>query len=724
MTSIFDNSKIILIYNIFNIIIKYLDFNRNKYDPRNRSNFSSDTRLNYYALNNSRIRKNYNSKDKHNINNNIIKNFNNNNIKTIHNKNFNHTKTNDYFKNNDNNYNYNINININNLIINNNNNLNNNNNNNNNNNKLNSNKSVFSKIGNDIIGKNYEIKKRITHNKNNTNIIKANNNNIESNNLVNNVIENLMEATKENFNKINTNNNNNLINSNINNNQLNKIENENKNIQPSNNINNNNIEPNINNNNNNNNNNTNLNFDTINYNVNDNSTPSSNLVTATEGNMFFNSNLWEYLFDFELVYDNRSNLLTTTNDFIQFLTNNLESGNFSTLIFSNKNLNHCYNKILKISLILLMYLKFILNDFNYDISLKSNIKIITTSLNTNLINIIDNYILINGSKDLNVNNCILLKKDFINKYNKIYKNNKIKKLNKNNNNNNNNINSYANNLSKNSEIIINHIKQMSNNFFKLGYFKPIHSIALEFFRLIDNFTTYKITNLIINNVLFYLIKEPKVANKNIVFSNNIFNLFGFANNIQPPFLPQITNNNIYTLMLDLDETLVHFFYTPSGGHFLVRPGCMNFLIEMSKIFEIGIFTAAMQEYADNILDRLDPNKTLIKYRLYRNHCSLSGMGFTKDLSKLGRDLSKVIIIDNLTDNFKLQVNNGIMCKTWLEEMKDNQLEDIGNFLKNLISKNPSDVRPIIKKVKEEINKRIKKNNVNPFKNIQIEKFLN
>ena len=525
-----------------------------------------------------------------------------------------------------------------------------------------------------------------------------------------------MEATKENFNKINDNNNN-KINSNINNNQINKIENEDKKKTiESNNI----IELN-NNNNNNNNNNTNLNFDTINYNINDNST-SSNLVIASEGNMFFNSNLWEYLFDFELVYDNRSNLLTTTNDFIQFLTNNLESGNFSTLIFSNKNLNHCYNKILKISLILLMYLKFILNDFNYDISLKSNIKIITTSLNTNLINIIDNYILINGSKDLNVNNCVLLKKEFINKYNKIFKNNKIKKVNKNNNNN--NINSYANNLSKNSEIIINHIKQMSNNFFKLGYFKPIHSIAFEFFRLLDNFTINKIANLIINNVLFYLIKEPKVANKNIVFTNNIFNLFGFSNNIQPPFLPQTTNNNIYTLMLDLDETLVHFFYTPSGGHFLIRPGCMNFLIEMSKIFEIGIFTAAMQEYADNILDRLDPNKILIKYRLYRNHCSLSGLGFTKDLSKLGRDLSKVIIIDNLTDNFKLQVNNGIMCKTWLEEMKDNQLEDIGNFLKNLISRNPSDVRPIIKKVKEEINKRIKKNNANPFKNIQIEKFLN
>jgi hypothetical protein len=75
--------------------------------------------------------------------------------------------------------------------------------------------------------------------------------------------------------------------------------------------------------------------------------------------------------------------------------------------------------------------------------------------------------------------------------------------------------------------------------------------------------------ILINNVLFYLIKEPKIAIKNIVFTNNIFNLFGFLNNIQPPFLPQVTNNNIYILMLDLNETLIHFFYTPSGRHFLI-----------------------------------------------------------------------------------------------------------------------------------------------------------
>ena len=144
---------------------------------------------------------------------------------------------------------------------------------------------------------------------------------------------------------------------------------------------------------------------------------------------------------------------------------------------------------------------------------------------------------------------------------------------------------------------------------------------------------------------------------------------------------------------------------------------------MSEIFDIAIFTAAMQDYADGILDKIDPNKLYIKYRLYRQHTSISGISFVKDLTKLGRDLSKVIIIDNLPDNFKLQPHNGLAIKTWLDEMKDTQLNDIGQFLKNLISKRPSDVRSVLQKVKDEVGKRMRKNNMNPYRNIPIDKFL-
>ena len=72
---------------------------------------------------------------------------------------------------------------------------------------------------------------------------------------------------------------------------------------------------------------------------------------------------------------------------------------------------------------------------------------------------------------------------------------------------------------------------------------------------------------------------------------------------------------------------------------------------MSRSFEIVIFTAAQSDYANFILDQLDPQKTMIQYRLYRQHCTVDGYKVLKDLSKLGRDLRKTIIVDNLRSNF-------------------------------------------------------------------------
>ena len=97
---------------------------------------------------------------------------------------------------------------------------------------------------------------------------------------------------------------------------------------------------------------------------------------------------------------------------------------------------------------------------------------------------------------------------------------------------------------------------------------------------------------------------------------------------------------------------------------------------MSKIFEIVILTAALKDYEDSILDILDPNKRSTNYRLYRQHTSLSGITFYKDLSKIGRNLGKTLIVDKLSDNFKLQPNNGIHIWTWIDDMKDTQLFDL------------------------------------------------
>lgn len=73
-----------------------------------------------------------------------------------------------------------------------------------------------------------------------------------------------------------------------------------------------------------------------------------------------------------------------------------------------------------------------------------------------------------------------------------------------------------------------------------------------------------------------------------------------------------------------------------------------------------------------VLDRLDTNKS-VSYRLYRQHTSKMGNVFIKDLSKLGRDISRVIIIDNVADNFDLQRENGLHIKNFLGDENDNEL---------------------------------------------------
>jgi carboxy-terminal domain RNA polymerase II polypeptide A small phosphatase len=82
-----------------------------------------------------------------------------------------------------------------------------------------------------------------------------------------------------------------------------------------------------------------------------------------------------------------------------------------------------------------------------------------------------------------------------------------------------------------------------------------------------------------------------------------------------------------TLVLDLDETLVHSSFVPPKGreppadivlpvdiegrvchvYVLVRPGCLKFLTEMAKYYEVVIFTASLSKYADPLMDIIDQN---------------------------------------------------------------------------------------------------------------------
>jgi Dullard-like phosphatase family protein len=217
--------------------------------------------------------------------------------------------------------------------------------------------------------------------------------------------------------------------------------------------------------------------------------------------------------------------------------------------------------------------------------------------------------------------------------------------------------------------------------------------------------------------------------------------FRFTNklNNEPPYLPPIDPIYKYTLVLDMDETLIHFLYKDKEknniikfnsfeandilqlGMFLLRPFIFEFFEELKNLYEIIIFTNGTKEYCDRILELIDPNHCYIKYRLYRKHSILKNKNiYLKDLSLLGRDIDKIIIVDNLEQNYELQKDNGIPITSWKGDINDTALKNLIPILKLIVQKKVDDVRKIIVKMK---NSSIKQNE-NNYINVYNQEILN
>jgi len=168
-----------------------------------------------------------------------------------------------------------------------------------------------------------------------------------------------------------------------------------------------------------------------------------------------------------------------------------------------------------------------------------------------------------------------------------------------------------------------------------------------------------------------------------------------------PKLPLNTNPDVYTLVLDLDETLVHYFEFDGMGNYDIRPGMHEFVQRMHSLgYEIVIFTAATQDYADWVIDQIDPDR-LVHHRLYRQHALPWGPIFVKDLSRLGRELDRLLIVDNVQENFMLQPHNGIFICTWYDDPHDTALFGLTPLLEELITTRAK-VPEILEKYRDQI----------------------
>ena len=231
---------------------------------------------------------------------------------------------------------------------------------------------------------------------------------------------------------------------------------------------------------------------------------------------------------------------------------------------------------------------------------------------------------------------------------------------------------------------------------------------IDIFNQIEGLNSYSLYHI-------YREKIHRIINQNgSIFASSSY----FKNNtklnvsIPVPYLKK--TNKQYTLVLDLDETLIHFKPNPNNeesGTIKIRPFLMEFLEKIKDYYELVVFTAATQEYADPIINALDPNQKYfdLVHRLYRKHTIIIDNDFVKDLSKLGRDMSKIIIVDNMEQNYKLKKNNGITIRPfWGKDNEDTALVDLSEILIKIAEKK-LDVRMGLKLFKEDIISKVTSN---------------
>jgi import inner membrane translocase subunit TIM50 len=183
-----------------------------------------------------------------------------------------------------------------------------------------------------------------------------------------------------------------------------------------------------------------------------------------------------------------------------------------------------------------------------------------------------------------------------------------------------------------------------------------------------------------------------------------------------PELPPQAAQFMRTLVLDLDETLVHSEWRRERGwRTFKRPGVDEFLRHISQFYEVVVYTGQLSTYGDPIMERLDPNR-YVPYRLYRDATLYEDGKHYRDLKRLNRDLGRVLYISSDIKNCTCP-ENAIEIKPWKLESDDTTLLDLMPFLEMIIRSQLPDVRKVVesyqgKDVPSEFRKRsteIKKN---------------
>jgi len=239
-----------------------------------------------------------------------------------------------------------------------------------------------------------------------------------------------------------------------------------------------------------------------------------------------------------------------------------------------------------------------------------------------------------------------------------------------------------------------------NNFNKNNQYKLMNIISIFFFdsyRLINNYNFNDLFNFF--NIFISKENNNQYNNNNSTINYSAGGKTSNANDVKilnrPSFfLPPINKKYKYTLILDLDETLIYLknkINTSNSDIFsssilILRPGLIDFLKKMKQIYELIIFSSGTLDYIMPIIKIIEKKGKFFEYILYRKHISYLKNGeYYKDLSLLNRNLKNVIIVDDMAKNFVLHKSNGICIKPFKGDIINNRntLELLGKILQKI-----------------------------------------
>ena len=184
------------------------------------------------------------------------------------------------------------------------------------------------------------------------------------------------------------------------------------------------------------------------------------------------------------------------------------------------------------------------------------------------------------------------------------------------------------------------------------------------------------------------------------------------NKIEPPFI-KTKNKKNYTLVLDLDETLINIEFKDINSNKCIlhlRPGLFGFLSIVKPFYELITFTSASKEYAQPIINEIESRNKYFDYTFFREHSVISGNDFVKDISRIGRDMKRIIIVDNMEQNFRLNKKNGIKIKPFYGEQNDKILHELSKILIMIVKKGYDDLTKALEDFSYEIKVKISMEN--------------